>query len=97
MKLIIQPDDGLAPLLKAVRKAKKSIDIVIFRFDRPELEKALEAAVGRGAIPFDGRGSTSFDAPAIYGIGDSLVYFVGAEGSHQLHFRRATHARCRRS
>ena len=50
MKLIIQPDDGLAPLLKAVRKAKKTIDIVIFRFDRPELEKALEAAVGRGVV-----------------------------------------------
>jgi cardiolipin synthase A/B len=50
VKLIIQPDDGLAPLLKAVRKAKKTIDIVIFRFDRPELEKALEAAVGRGVV-----------------------------------------------
>ncbi len=50
MKLIIQPDDGLAPLLKAVRKAKKNLDIVIFRFDRPELEKALEAAVARGVV-----------------------------------------------
>jgi cardiolipin synthase len=48
VKLIIQPDDGLAPLLKAVRSAKKSIDIVIFRFDRNELEKAFEAAVARG-------------------------------------------------
>jgi phosphatidylserine/phosphatidylglycerophosphate/cardiolipin synthase-like enzyme len=50
VKLIIQPDDGLAPLLKAVRKAKKAIDIVIFRFDRPELEKALETAVARGVV-----------------------------------------------
>lgn len=50
MKLIIQPDDGLAPLLKAVRSAKKTIDIVIFRFDRSELEKALEAAVARGVV-----------------------------------------------
>ena len=48
MKLIIQPDDGLKPLLKSVKRAAKSIDIVIFRFDRPELEKALEAAVDRG-------------------------------------------------
>src|SRR5512145_1746457 len=47
---MIQPDDGLAPLLKAVRKAKKIIDIVIFRFDRTELEKALEAAVARGVV-----------------------------------------------
>ena len=50
MKLIIQPDDGLAPLLKAVRKARKAIDIVIFRFDRPELERALEMAVARGVV-----------------------------------------------
>lgn len=50
VKLIIQPDDGLAPLLKAVRSAKKSIDIVIFRFDRNELEQALEAAVARGVV-----------------------------------------------
>ena len=50
MKLIIQPDDGVKPLLKALRRAKKSIDIVIFRFDRLELEKALEAAVTRGVV-----------------------------------------------
>jgi len=50
VKLIIQPDDGIAPLLKAVRGAKKTIDIVIFRFDRAELEKALKAAVQRGVV-----------------------------------------------
>jgi cardiolipin synthase A/B len=48
--LIIQPDDGLTPLLQAIRHAKTRIDILIFRFDRPELEKALEAAVGRGVV-----------------------------------------------
>ena len=48
MKLITQPDDGINPLVKAVRKAKRKIDILIFRFDRSELEKALEAAVARG-------------------------------------------------
>ena len=50
MKLIIQPDDGLTPLLKTVRSAKKTIDLVIFRFDRTELAKALEAAVARGVV-----------------------------------------------
>ena len=50
MKLITQPQDGLAPLLRAVRKARKTIDIVIFRFDRTELEEALEAAVARGVV-----------------------------------------------
>jgi phosphatidylserine/phosphatidylglycerophosphate/cardiolipin synthase-like enzyme len=48
VKLIIQPDDGLTPLLKAVRSARKCIDLVVFRFDRFELEKALQAAVARG-------------------------------------------------
>jgi cardiolipin synthase A/B len=48
--LIIQPDDGLTPLLQAVRHAKNKIDILIFRFDRAELEKALEAAVARGVV-----------------------------------------------
>lgn len=50
MKLIIEPDDGLTPLLRAVKSARKSIYIVIFRFDRLELEEALEAAVARGVV-----------------------------------------------
>jgi phosphatidylserine/phosphatidylglycerophosphate/cardiolipin synthase-like enzyme len=50
VKLIIQPADGVAPLLRGIKTARTSIDIVIFRFDRPELEKALEAAVARGVI-----------------------------------------------
>jgi cardiolipin synthase A/B len=48
MKLIIQPDDGLTPLLKAVDGARRSIDIVVFRFDRVELGLALAEAVTRG-------------------------------------------------
>jgi cardiolipin synthase A/B len=48
VKLIIEPDDGIKPLLQGVKGARKTIDIVIFRFDRTELEKALEAAVVRG-------------------------------------------------
>ncbi len=50
MKLIIQPDDGVLPLVKAVRRARKTIDIVIFRLDRADLEKALEGAVARGVV-----------------------------------------------
>ena len=50
MKLIIEPEDGIAPLLRAIKGARKSIDIVIFRFDRADIEKALEAAVARGVI-----------------------------------------------
>jgi cardiolipin synthase len=48
VKLIIQPGDGVAPVVRAIQKARKSIDIVIFRFDRAEVEKALDDAVDRG-------------------------------------------------
>ena len=61
MKLIVQPADGVGPLVKAIRKATKSVEIVIFRFDRPEIEKALVEAVERGVfvhalIAFTNRG-----------------------------------------
>ena len=48
MQVITQPEDGLTPILKAIKRAKKSLDIVIFRFDLSELEDALAAAVERG-------------------------------------------------
>ena len=48
MKLLIQPDDGIAPLVKALHGAKKSIQILIFRFDRSEIERALVEAAHRG-------------------------------------------------
>jgi cardiolipin synthase A/B len=48
VKLIIQPDAGITPLLRAVKQARKSIDIAIFRFNLPELEKAIADAVARG-------------------------------------------------
>jgi cardiolipin synthase A/B len=50
VKLITEPDDGIAPLLRAIKNAKRSIDIVIFRFDRTDLEKALETAQARGVM-----------------------------------------------
>ena len=50
MKLIIQPDDGVAPIVQAIDKARKTIDIVIFRFDRSDVERALHAAVERGVV-----------------------------------------------
>jgi phosphatidylserine/phosphatidylglycerophosphate/cardiolipin synthase-like enzyme len=45
MKLPIQPRDGVAPLLAAIKKATKSIEIVIFRFNRDDIERTLHAAV----------------------------------------------------
>jgi len=50
VKLIIQPGDGGTPVVNAIDKARKTIDIVIFRFDRSDIEKALHAAVKRGVV-----------------------------------------------
>lgn len=48
MKLIVQPNDGAGPLVSAIRKAKKSIEIAVFRFDYRAIEAELQAAAARG-------------------------------------------------
>ncbi len=48
MQLIIQPKDSLTPLVAAIKKATRQIEITIFRFDVKELQRALEGAVTRG-------------------------------------------------
>jgi len=48
MNLIIQPDAGLAPVVRAIHGARKRVDIAIFRIDRNDIEKALASAVQRG-------------------------------------------------
>jgi cardiolipin synthase len=48
MKLLVQPGDGVTPLVKKINEAKISVEILIFRFDRTEIEKALLNAVNRG-------------------------------------------------
>lgn len=49
-KLLIQPGAGIAPLLEGIEKAKEVIQIVIFRFDRREIEAALKRATRRGVF-----------------------------------------------
>jgi hypothetical protein len=48
MHLIIQPRDGIAPLLEGINQAKDSVEIVIYRLDRLEIEQALVLAAARG-------------------------------------------------
>jgi len=48
VKCLVQPDDGVLPVIKAINSARKSIDIVIFRFSQAQIEKALTTAVSRG-------------------------------------------------
>jgi len=61
VKLIIEPADGVAPILSAIEHAKKSVEIAIFRLDRKDVELALTAAAARGVrvtalIAFANRG-----------------------------------------
>jgi phosphatidylserine/phosphatidylglycerophosphate/cardiolipin synthase-like enzyme len=61
VKLIIEPADGVGPLLAAIKGAKKSVEIAVFRFDRKDIEEALKAAARRGVkvtalIAFANRG-----------------------------------------
>lgn len=48
MKLVVLPDHGIEPVLTAIDKAKRSIDLVVFRLDIKEIVKALANAVTRG-------------------------------------------------
>jgi phosphatidylserine/phosphatidylglycerophosphate/cardiolipin synthase-like enzyme len=48
MKLLVQPEAGLTPVVRAISRARTRIDIAIFRLDRREIEASLAAAVQRG-------------------------------------------------
>jgi cardiolipin synthase len=48
VKLLIQPGDGVLPLIKGINAARRSVQISIFRFDQREIERALANAVSRG-------------------------------------------------
>lgn len=52
MNILIQPDHGLAPIASAIRAAKKSVEIVIFRCDRREIEAELRNAIDRGVFVY---------------------------------------------
>jgi cardiolipin synthase len=64
-KLLVQPEDGAAAILDGIAAAKKSIDILIFRFDHRGVEEALLKAVGRGVrvraiIAYTNRGGEKY-------------------------------------
>ena len=50
MELLVQPGTGIKPLLDGIDKAEHTVQIVIFRFDRGEIEAALTRAVRRGVF-----------------------------------------------
>ena len=50
LKLLVQPGDGVEPIVDAIDRAKSRVEIAIFRFDRWEIEKALANAAARGVF-----------------------------------------------
>jgi cardiolipin synthase len=50
VKLLVQPGTGIKPLLEGIDNAEHTVQIVIFRFDRGEIEAALTRAVRRGVF-----------------------------------------------
>jgi cardiolipin synthase len=50
VKLIIEPDAGVGPLLAAIKNARKSVEIAIFRFDRRDIEMVLKAAAAAKGV-----------------------------------------------
>jgi len=48
MQVIIQPRDGIEPFLEGIRGAEESIEIILYRLDRLEIEQELVAAATRG-------------------------------------------------
>jgi cardiolipin synthase A/B len=48
MHVIVQPRDGIEPLLNGIRNAQQSVEIIIYRLDRLEIEQALVEAAWRG-------------------------------------------------
>ena len=48
VRLLVQPEDGIQPVVDGLNSAKKSIQILIFRLDRAEIERALVDAAHRG-------------------------------------------------
>jgi phosphatidylserine/phosphatidylglycerophosphate/cardiolipin synthase-like enzyme len=48
--LIVQPDAGVDPIVKAIGRARRRIDICIFRFDQRDIENALADAVRKRGV-----------------------------------------------
>ncbi len=50
MQLFVEPDNGIFPILNAIHKARRTLDMHIFRLAYKDIEKALAAAVRRGVV-----------------------------------------------
>jgi phosphatidylserine/phosphatidylglycerophosphate/cardiolipin synthase-like enzyme len=47
LKLLVQPEDGVAVILAGIHNAKRTVEIAIFRLDHKRIEEEIEAAAKR--------------------------------------------------
>jgi cardiolipin synthase len=64
MELIVEPEGGIEPILSAIKHAKRTIHVLIFRLDCHSVTRSLEGAIRRGVavralIARKHRGSTN--------------------------------------
>ncbi len=50
LRLLVQPEDSVEPVLEAIAGARKTLDLYIFRLAYAEVEEALGEAVARGVV-----------------------------------------------
>src|ERR687888_341294 len=48
MRLLIQPEDGVAPLVEPTGRPRRRLELYVFRLDHEAIRSALRAAVRRG-------------------------------------------------
>jgi cardiolipin synthase A/B len=48
VRVVVQPEDGLKPILQGIARARRTLDVTIFRLDDKRITRAVQAAVGRG-------------------------------------------------
>lgn len=48
LSLIVEPSDGIAPIIDAIAHASSSVDVVLYQFEDPQVEQALAADEARG-------------------------------------------------
>lgn len=65
--LIVEPDDGIAPIIGLLASARRSIDMTMYELDDPSVESVLATAAQRGVavrVLLDGRLERSHNAAA---------------------------------
>jgi cardiolipin synthase len=78
--LIIEPADGIAPVLKAVSDASHTVDIVMYEFEDPKILHALADDTARGVhvrVLLNG----GYDGVQENGINDAAYEFLSTHGA----------------